>query len=121
MLVHQATFGVYNVLIFAPNHKGMPNVTEDRRLDFLREQVLTARNVRGHPLVDFWYGGLNYQIEHHLFPTMPRNRLAEAQPIVRAFCEERGIDYYETGLLRSYREVIGHLNEVATSAEAARS
>jgi fatty acid desaturase len=118
MLVHQATFGVYNVLIFAPNHKGMPNVTEDKRLDFLREQVLTARNVRGHPLVDFWYGGLNYQIEHHLFPTMPRNRLAEAQPIVRAFCEERGIDYYETGLLRSYREVIGHLNEVATSAEA---
>ncbi|MDA0256910.1 MAG: acyl-CoA desaturase [Chloroflexi bacterium] len=117
LLVHQASFGVYNASIFAPNHKGMPNMSEGVRLDFLREQVLTARNVRGHPLVDFWYGGLNYQIEHHLFPTMPRNRLGKAQPIVRAFCEERGIEYYETGMLRSYREVITHLDEVGRGVQ----
>jgi fatty acid desaturase len=119
LVVHQASFGFYNASIFAPNHKGMPSTMDGKRLDFLREQVLTARNVRGHPITDFWYGGLNYQIEHHLFPTMPRNRLGEAQPIVRAFCEERGVDYYETGMLRSYREVIEHLHEVSRSAQPA--
>jgi hypothetical protein len=35
----------------------------------------------GHPLTDFWYGGLNYQIDHHLFPGMPRNQLKKAQGI----------------------------------------
>ena len=122
LVVHQATFGLYNASIFAPNHKGMPSVSEGEgeRLDFLREQVLTARNVRGQPLIDFWYGGLNYQIEHHLFPTMPRNRLGKAQPIVRAFCEEHGIEYHETGLLRSYREVIGHMRDVSAGAEPVR-
>jgi fatty acid desaturase len=121
LVVHQASFGVYNASIFAPNHKGMPSTIGNERLDFLREQVLTARNVRGHPITDFWYGGLNYQIEHHLFPTMPRNRLGKAQPIVKAFCEKRGVDYYETGMLRSYREVIEHLHEVSRSVRPAQA
>jgi hypothetical protein len=42
---------------------------------FLREQVLTARNIYGNWFIDFMYGGLNYQIEHHLFPSMPRYSL----------------------------------------------
>ena len=116
--VHYATFGLYNSSVFATNHKGMMTLNEQTRMDFLREQVLTSRNVRGHWLTDFWYGGLNYQIEHHLFPTMPRNRLAQAQPIVRAFCEERGISYSETGLLASYREGFAHLHAVSASLRA---
>jgi fatty acid desaturase len=42
-------------------------------------------------VVDFLMGGLNYQIEHHLFPSMPRPNLRRAQPLVRAFCAERGV------------------------------
>ena len=45
-------------------------------------QVLTSRNVRGGRVVDFALGGLNYQIEHHLFPSMPRPELAHAQRVV---------------------------------------
>ena len=109
-LVHQCTFGLYNSSVFASNHKGMPLTAEGRRQDFLREQVGTSRNVTGHWLTDFWYGGLNYQIEHHLFPTMPRCNLRRAQPIVEAFCKERGIAYHSTGLFESYREVLSHLH-----------
>jgi hypothetical protein len=61
---HQAYLGC----AFAPNHKGMPILSHDDDSDFPRRQVLTARNVRGGWLVDFPRGGLNYQIEHHLFP-----------------------------------------------------
>ncbi|OEV25008.1 delta fatty acid desaturase, partial [Streptomyces nanshensis] len=68
-------FGVYLGSIFAPNHKGMPTLKGDERPDFLRRQVLTSRNVRGGPLTDLALGGLNYQIEHHLFPSMPTPHL----------------------------------------------
>ena len=52
-------------------------------------------------LTDLVYGSLNYQIEHHLVPTMPRSHLAAARRIVRAFCEERRVRYHETGVLDS--------------------
>ena len=64
--------------------------TAEDELDFLRKQVLTSRNVRGGWLVDVALGGLNYQIEHHLFPNMPRANLRRAQPIVRAYCAGAG-------------------------------
>lgn len=114
-IVHQLTFGLYNSSVFASNHKGMPLTADGTRMDFFREQVLTSRNVSGHPITDFWYGGLNYQIEHHLFPTMPRCNLRKAQPIVEAFCAEHGVSYHSTGLFASYREVLSHLHRESAS------
>ncbi|HEX8035667.1 MAG TPA: acyl-CoA desaturase [Ktedonobacterales bacterium] len=113
VLVHHACFGMYLGSIGAPNHKGMPIMDADSPTDFLRQQVLTARNVKGSPLVDFWYGGLNYQIEHHLFPTMPRNKLRQARPLIKAFCEEHGIDYCETTLLQSYLDILRFLQRAS--------
>jgi fatty acid desaturase len=110
--IHQCGGGFYMALVFAPNHKGMPQVDDRDDLDFLRKQVLTSRNVRSHPLTDMWYGALNYQIEHHLFPTMPRNRVREAHLIVRQFCAERCIPYHEVSMPQSYRELLGFLHEV---------
>jgi fatty acid desaturase len=113
--VHRAIFGLYVGSVAAPNHKGMPVLTTDDRLDFLLRQVLTSRNVRAHPVTDFWYGGLNYQIDHHLFPTVARNRLKDLQRIVKSFCLERGIPYHETGFVESYEEIFQYLNEVGSS------
>jgi len=110
-VVHQALFGVYLGMTFAPNHKGMPH--PDGTEDFLRKQVLTSRNVRGGWIVDVALGGLNYQIEHHLFPSMPTPNLRRAQPIVRDFCAEIGVSYEMTGLLESYRQALTHLHRVS--------
>ena len=118
ILVHQMLFGLYMGSIFAPNHKGMPLWTSDQPPDFLRQQVLTSRNVKGGPVTDFWYGGLNYQIEHHLFPTMPRNKLSEAQQIVREFCAARGVSYHETSVMQSYREILEYMHEVGAPLRA---
>ncbi len=76
ILLHKAAGGFYLATVFAPNHKGMLEVAEDSDLDFLRAQVLTSRNIRGNRVTDFWYGSLNYQVEHHLFPSMARNNVA---------------------------------------------
>jgi fatty acid desaturase len=108
--VHQALFGVYLGLTFAPNHKGMPH--PDGSEDYLRKQVLTSRNVRGGLVVDAALGGLNYQIEHHLFPAMPTPNLRKAQPIVRAYCVEIGVPYEMTGLVDSYAQALRHLHAV---------
>jgi len=118
--VHQGLWGVYMGCAFAPNHKGMPTLADDHALDFLRKQVVTARNVRGSRWLDFTLGGLNYQIEHHLFPSMPRPNLRYAQPIVRDFCARRGIEYRECGLLRSYGQVLRHLHAVGAPLRARR-
>ena len=114
--VQQGLFGLYMGCSFAPNHKGMPILAQDERLDYLRGQVLTSRNIRGGWLTDFVLGGLNYQIEHHLFPSMPRPTLRRAQAPVRGFCAELGIPYTETGLLDSYGQVLGHLRAAGQPA-----
>ena len=121
IVIHKAIGGAYLASVFAPNHKGMPQTDSGSRMDFVRTQVLTARNIRGHPVTDLWYGALNYQIEHHLFPTMPRLNLRLAQPIVRTFCAERGIEYYETSFVQSYRELLGFLNEIGAPLREARA
>jgi fatty acid desaturase len=112
LAVQQGLFGLYLGCSFAPNHKGMPTLTDADELDFLRRQVLTSRNVAGSRLVDFVLGGLNYQIEHHLFPNMPRPNLRRAQPLVRAFCQEHGLPYAEASLVGSYAQAVRHLHAV---------
>jgi fatty acid desaturase len=121
VLVHQGLLGLYLGSVFAPNHKGMPILSRDDDSDFLRRQVLTARNVRGGRLTDLLLGGLNYQIEHHLFPNMPRPSLRRARPIVRAYCLEHGLSYAETSLLDSYRQALRHLHTVGRSVRQCAS
>jgi fatty acid desaturase len=116
ILVQQGLFGLYLGCSFAPNHKGMPVLAADDRSDFLRRQVLTSRNVRGGWLTDLALGGLNYQIEHHLFPSMPRASLRHAQTLVRAFCADHGVPYCQTGLVASYAQALRHLSAVGKHA-----
>jgi len=119
ILVHQCLWGLYMGISFAPGHKGMPTLPPGHNIDFLRRQVMTSRNVRGGVWVDFTLGALNYQVEHHLFPSMPRPHLRLAQPIVRAFCDKRGIEYTECGWLRTYGYVLEHLHSVGAPLRVA--
>jgi fatty acid desaturase len=112
LVVHQVIFGVYLGSTFAPNHKGMPTLTGEQRLDFLRRQVLTSRDVHGSVLVDVAMGGLNYQIEHHLFPNMPSPNLRRAQPIIMDYCARIGVPFERTGLVDSYTRALRHLHQV---------
>ncbi|MEV0425465.1 acyl-CoA desaturase [Micromonospora sp. NPDC050495] len=114
VLVNQGLLGLYLGCSFAPNHKGMPILGADDNLDYLRRQVVTSRNVRGGRLLDIALGGLNYQIEHHLFPSMPCPNLRRARPLIRRFCAEHDIDYRETSLGRSWAEGLRHLNDVGS-------
>jgi fatty acid desaturase len=116
ILVQQGLFGLYLGASFAPNHKGMPIMNPADRISFLDRQVLTSRNVRGGWLTDLSLGGLNYQIEHHLFPSMPRPNLRHSQDLIREFCLQRGLPYCQTSLISSYVQALKYLNTVACLA-----
>jgi fatty acid desaturase len=117
ILVQQGLLGLYLGCSFAPNHKGMPILDADDDSDFLRRQVLTSRNVRGSWLVDLALGGLNYQIEHHLFPNMPRPNLRHAQPIIQQFCQHHRLPYCQTTLIDSYAQTLRHLHTVGRNPQ----
>jgi fatty acid desaturase len=112
ILVQQGLFGVYLGASFAPNHKGMPILRRQEQQDFLRRQVLTSRNIRGNWFTDLALGGLNYQIEHHLFPSMPRPNLRRSQPLISEFCREHGLPYAQASLLGSYAQALRYLHAV---------
>jgi fatty acid desaturase len=117
--VQQGLFGLYLGCSFAPNHKGMPIYEDGESPDFFRRQVLTSRNMAGGRALGALFGGLNYQIEHHLFPSMPSRNLRQCQPIVRDFCAERGVPYCEATVLASYRRVLRYLSGIRPSTRAA--
>ena len=119
IVIQQGLFGLYLGSSFAPNHKGMPILDANDQIDFLRRQVLTSRNVRGGWLTDFALGGLNYQIEHHLFPSMPRPNLRHSQSLVAAFCEQRDLPYCQASLAGSYVQALRYLDAVGRLASPA--
>ena len=115
VVIHQSLFGLYLSFVFVPNHIGMPLLTAEEDQDFVRHQVLTARNIKGPRIVDYLFGGLNYQIEHHLFPRMPRNRLRSASRIVRQFLKEKSIHYSESGIFQCYSSILSYLHQIGKS------
>lgn len=112
IVIQVGLFGIYLGAAFAPNHIGMPLVPARLKLDFLRRQVLTSRNISGGRAMSVLTGGLNLQIEHHLFPSMPRPHLRQAAPLVAAHCAAIGVPYTQTGLWHAYGIVARHLNTV---------
>lgn len=116
LAVQLAVFGFYMGASFAPNHKGMPVLPANSRVDFLSRQVLTSRNISGGRFMDILLGGLNRQVEHHLFPDMARPQLHRATAIVRQYCDKHGIPFTETTLLQSYGIIVRYLNDVGLAA-----
>ncbi len=114
--VQLAVFGFYMGFSFAPNHMGMPIVPADMKLDFLAKQVRTSRNIRGGFWMSVLMGGLNYQVEHHLFPSMPRPHLRAARAMVREHCRTLDVPYTETNLVHAYRAVLAYLDRVGLAA-----
>ena len=116
VVVQLLVFGLMMGGAFAPNHIGMPLIDETQRVDYLRRQVLTSRNITGGPAVDFLMGGLNHQIEHHLFPSMPSANLRQVRTMVREYCDELRIPYLERPLPGALADVVTYIHKVGIRA-----
>jgi len=80
---------------------------------FLLKGLRTTMNVDCPAYLDWVHGGLQFQVEHHLFPRMPRVHLRKVMPLVKQFCEENGLDYYSYGFFSGNSLVFGVLKDVA--------
>lgn len=108
--------GFYMSNIFAPNHKGMPQLKKGQKISFLEHQIITSRNLKGGYLTELFFIGLNYQIEHHLFTNCPRNKLKVVTPYVKKLCKKYNFEFSESGLIETNKIILGELQKVALSA-----
>uniref|UniRef100_A0A3B4V1G9 acyl-CoA (8-3)-desaturase n=1 Tax=Seriola dumerili TaxID=41447 RepID=A0A3B4V1G9_SERDU len=74
------------------NHLPM-DIDHEKHQDWLTMQLRATCNIEQSFFNDWFSGHLNFQIEHHLFPTMPRHNYHLVAPHVRALCEKHGIPY----------------------------
>ena len=118
-LISQLGGGLLIAVVVTFNHNSVNKFPENSRIlnNFAALHILTTRNMYSTPFIDWFWGGLNFQIEHHLFPTMPRPNLNYCSVLVKEFCKENNLPYliddYKTGYLESLRL----LKEVAKLAE----
>ncbi|KAG5175371.1 delta-6 fatty acid desaturase [Tribonema minus] len=113
-LAAQMMCGFMLALVFGLGHNGMATYDADARPDFWKLQVTTTRNVSPNLFVDWFCGGLQYQVDHHLFPSIPRHNLPKVHAAVAAFCKENGVEYHEASMLAGTVEVLSHLKGVST-------
>jgi fatty acid desaturase len=112
-LVAQMSCGLFLAIVFGLGHNGMAVYPADSRPDFWKLQVTTTRNVKNNFFVEWFFGGLQYQVDHHLFPSLPRNNLGKAHALVESFCKEHNVQYHETNIWDGTVEVLSHLSAVS--------
>jgi len=117
-LLMTCSCGFLLAIVFGLGHNGMATYDADARPDFWKLQVTTTRNITGghgfpQAFVDWFCGGLQYQVDHHLFPSLPRHNLRKTHELVRSFCKEWGVQYHEADLVDGTIEVLQHLSKVA--------
>jgi linoleoyl-CoA desaturase len=111
---------VYAGAIIYCGHVGagdFPEGTEpESRAHWYAMQVEAARDVDVPEPISILCGALDRQIEHHLFPRLPPNRLRQISPRVRAICEAHGVRYRSDSWPRTLRSVLGELRKLAVAS-----
>ena len=105
--------GGYTGAAFVVNHIGTRVIEPQERLSFFEQELAVTRSLADSRLADFFFGGVNNHIEHHLFPAMPTARLRQARRITREFCRRHGIEYREMSWFAAAREVVAHFRTMS--------
>lgn len=74
-------------------------------------QLKATCNVNQSLFNDWFSGHLNFQIEHHLFPTMPRHNYCKVAPLVKSMCKKHGLDYQSKTLFTAFGDIVGSLKD----------
>lgn len=92
---------------FITNHLGCEvfSVEEVEKMGWMELQMRSSRSLKGGRFMHWFYGGLNTQIEHHLFPKAPRFNLLKVQQMTREFAKKHNIPYFETSPIEAYVQI----------------
>mmetsp|Transcript_7994 Transcript_7994/g.19964 ORF Transcript_7994/g.19964 Transcript_7994/m.19964 type:complete len:481 (-) Transcript_7994:913-2355(-) len=119
-LVSQALGGLFIGLVFTVGHNAMHVLPakDAGKVDFAELQIRTTRNISPTAFNCWFSGGLGYQIEHHIWPTLPRHSLPRAAELVQKFCEKHGLEYTCEGLIKGNMDVCRLLARLSDAAAA---
>uniref|UniRef100_A0A8D2P7L3 Cytochrome b5 heme-binding domain-containing protein n=1 Tax=Zosterops lateralis melanops TaxID=1220523 RepID=A0A8D2P7L3_ZOSLA len=92
------------------NHIPM-DIDYDKNEDWVSTQLHATCNVNQSVFNDWFTGHLNFQIEHHLFPTMPRHNYWKVAPLVKSLCDKHGIEYKSKTLLTAFVDILNSLKD----------
>jgi len=87
--------------------------------EWFRMQVATTLNISCPEWLDWFHGGLQFQVEHHLWPRLPRHNLREAAKLVRKYCREQGVTYHTLPWIQAQVQLVGVLKRTAMAVREA--
>ncbi|MBN3294948.1 FADS2 desaturase, partial [Amia calva] len=90
------------------NHIPM-EIEHERHQDWITMQLAATCNIEQSLFNDWFSGHLNFQIEHHLFPMMPRHNYWRVALQVRELCERHGVPYRVKGLWQGFTDIVSSL------------
>lgn len=108
------TVGILHVQLLL-SHLATSTFTEEEEeeIGFFAFQLGTSRNIECMRYEHWFHGGLEYQIEHHLFPQLPRHNLHKVRPLVKELCKAQGIEYREVGFFAAVTECLSDFKRLA--------
>jgi fatty acid desaturase len=105
--------GPHFAAIFWVNHIGMPLIKNADEFSFFEHQYTTSRSISNPSKLNWFFGGLNFQIEHHLFPQVPSHKLAFVQRIVKQHALKHRLTYHEQTWPQAIRDIAKHLHVIS--------
>jgi fatty acid desaturase 2 (delta-6 desaturase) len=96
---------------FALSHTHLP-VTEEAT-HWVQYGLSHTANIKPSPFVDWWMGYLNYQIEHHLFPTLPQYKSHLVVDRVKALASKHNLPYHSYSYGEAWVKTLKNFNDVA--------
>ncbi|MGE4444333.1 MAG: acyl-CoA desaturase [Candidatus Altimarinota bacterium] len=99
--------GMHLAFVFMVNHIGMEIIDGNKIKEYawLDLQTRTSRNILGGEIINQIFGGLNKQIEHHLFPQVSRKNILAVGKEVEKFCKQKGIPYHNVTFIQGIKEI----------------
>lgn len=116
-VVSQLVGGYLIAFVVLLNHMHLPKLEAGKPFpEWVKLQIATTVNVRKGVLTDWLFGGLNYQIEHHLLPNFPRHNLSKVQDRVRAICKKHGVPYSDPQVGQALHDLLTWVDDMAKLA-----
>lgn len=107
--------GTYIFLNFALSHTHLPTTEAHEYAHWLEYGSVHTININPTYLCNWWMGYLNFQIEHHLFPSMPQYKFVKLSPQVRELFKRHNLKYDVRGYWSAMLDTFKNLHEVGTA------
>lgn len=114
LVLSQMFAGFLLSIVFVQSHNAMEVYVGPK--DFITAQMVSTRDINAGLFNDWFTGGLNYQIEHHLFPTLPRHNLGKVKEAIMELCTKHGLVYESVGMGTGTAKVLQRLADIAAQA-----